>query len=478
MTRTLWAAFTAVLMGCPPGGNGGTGGGSAGGLTLVGGGSTGGGTAGGSIAGGTAGASVGGGTTAGGTSGGGTAGGGATAPVPFRIDQLGFDSPWAVITADGVKHMLFKAAAPQPAVFYAHCASNCASGTSWAISTVRAAPSVVDDVKLAAGPDGRLHAIFRLIDSSSASAPQPLIYATCAPGCSSNSTWTQTDITTVVADNFALRGSLVVDTAGRISLLTSSRSSTADAWLVSCGSNCSASSNWQAGLLRDTDGSETLATRGTTLHMALLRPGGGFVYRRCASGCTTDANWQESTFALVGSAREVSMTVSPAGLIALAFNQGMVQGAGAQKLAVWTCDSAASDCLSGAMWSGVRFATDDDGLDALSLVSATGGLVMLHATVTDMQLSFCTTNCGDGAGWQTQVVDTTAQLAMEIDPRTVQGCTMGPAVLASWYAGAATAALGPQGEGLFVWSTFIRRTCPGSTSPTRLPGVGRVLVVD
>ncbi len=474
-----------MLVGCPPGGNGGTGGGSAGGLTLVGGGSigggsTGGGTAGAPTAGGTAGASVGGGTTAGGSSGGGTAGsaGGAAAPVPFRIDQLGFDSPWAVITADGVKHLLFKAAAPQSGVFYARCDSNCATPASWAISTVRAHSSVVEDVKLAAGPDGRLHAIFRLLDFSSTSAPQPLIYATCAPGCSANSTWTQTDITAVVADNFALRGSLVVDTAGRISLLSSSRSSTADAWLVSCGSNCSAASQWQAGLLRDTDGTETLASSGTTLHMALLRPGGGFVYRRCASACTTAANWQESTFALVGSAREVAMTVSPAGSIALAFNQGMVQGSGAQKLNVWTCDSAASDCLSGASWGGVRFATTDDGLESLALVSATGGLVMLHATVTDIQVSICTNNCGDGAGWQTQVVDTTTQLAMEIDPRTVQGCTMGPAVLASWYAGAATAALGPQGEALFGWSTFIRRTCPGASSPTRLPGVGRVLVVD
>jgi hypothetical protein len=462
--------LAAVGLGCGTGGSG-TGGGAGGGT-------------GGGASGGVGGGSGGEGNDGGGGLGGGTGGGAGAGVVTFL--EVGFSSPALTVGADGVTHLAYTYGLQPARIVYRRCTSACGLAANWAaVEVASEASGTVDFVRLAVAGDGRVHLVYEARPLGS--DPQTW-YATCASGCTTAGNWTKLDLSPILAGTSgAWRGApMTVDSSGRVSFVTTTLTIGGPVRLTSCPSDCTRLERWESGEIR-TGGSRTrLAADGTTLHMVLNNGARALVYRTCGANCTQAGSWHESPplFAHDGMP-PVEIAVATNGRVSIAYNQGIADSneppavqAQNNKVLVWSCST---NCLSQSAWTGVILGDDNDGEDGLSLAALGDALVLAVTTSAQQTLTtrICESGCNDGSKWTSAVLDSRMQMDADADPYLVFGCvdSMGTPVrpiFAAWYPHNPVVAISPStGSLTFVHAPYVLRTC--STSPTRLPGIGRLI---
>lgn len=433
-----------------------------------GGGGTGGGTGGGS----------GGGATGGGT------GGGSTSGV-LTFSEVGFDSPSIASSSDGAVHLAYTYGVTPAHVVYRRCTGNCERPESWqGIDLGGGVHDLANYVRLAVAGDGRVHVVWEASDTGGSTQT---MYATCASNCLEPSSWSAVDITSLLMGTSApYRGApMVVDSSGRLSLITSSLTFNATVVLSTCASNCATLGSWSSGIIRTGGSRSSLVAVGTALHLVMNNESGALIYRTCSGNCTLEASWQESPPLFAhGETPPVSLAATASGGLRVAYNQGSslsTEPPAVQmqddRVLVWSCDA---NCLVPASWSGVILGDLRDGEDGLALTSL-GESLALVVTTTDAQtvtVRACDANCTDAASWTSGIADSSNLMNADVDPYAAIGCTdsSGAAVrpsFASWYPYKPVITLTAAGATV-VHAPYLLRTCPGVSSSTRLPGVGRL----
>jgi hypothetical protein len=481
--RKSLVGLMAVLVGCNPGGGGGTGGG---GGASGGGGAFGGGTAFGG------GASTGGGMATGGgggTGGGAATGGGSSGSGIATFLDVGTESPQVVAGPDGTLHMAYQYGRNPVRIVYRRCATNCGNPAQWpSVEVATVASGGAEAVRLGLAADGRLHLLYQALPLQGDSQTH---YLTCASGCGTAGNWQGVELTSLLGGSEATYRSapLAIDSTGRVWFATKFRSTGAPVYLTTCASGCTSLANWQTGIIRTGGSRIALAARGTQLHMLLSNEGGQLVYRTCTSGCTQAANWQESPPLFAFDGWGATVIVPTASGVSVLYNQGtaasteppQVQAQNLKSL-VWSCSS---NCTQVASWSGVILGGERDGEDGLSLFAAGDALVAAITTRQDfgVALHYCEQGCGQPANWQVVTVDSSQAINAAVDPYVLVGCTdsngntLRP-MFASWYSLNPSVAVTPSGAVAVAHAPYLLRTCPGATTPTRLPGIGRVIFLE
>jgi hypothetical protein len=403
--------------------------------------------------------------------------------------EVGFDAPAIATSADGTVHLAYTYGLQPAHIVYRSCSRDCGEAESWSgVIVADVASGYAKAVRLAVASDGRVHLLYQ---GNPPGGSAQTFYATCAGNCASGGAWSVVELTSLLeGTEAAYRGApLVVDSAGRVSFITTTLATRGPIRLSSCASGCESLASWQSGVIR-TGGTRTmLATSGTTLHLVLNNEAGVLVYRTCAGDCTQETSWHESPplFAHDGSGA-VSVVATATGGVRVAYNQGKaspdeppeVQRQN-DKVLVWSCEA---NCLTQASWTGVILGAERDGEDGLSLAALGNSLALAVTTSADqtVTLRICDANCTDAASWQSAVVDSSAAIAEAVDPYQVVGCTdtgnpnqyVRP-IFAAWYPSKPEVAVTPAGAVAVVHAPYALRTCSGASGPTRLPGIGRLV---
>lgn len=473
------AVLVAAACGAPSGGGSGGGSGGSGGGSTTDGGAGGGAAAGGGAGGGALGGGAGGGATGGGMGGGATGGGSGSGGGVVTFETLAFGEPALVSGGDGVLHLAWVAGpTPDSTVHYARCAQDCGVASSWQqLEVFRGAPWT-SRPRLALGPDGRVHLLYELYESSS----DQTWYATCASNCTQAASWSRVNLTPVLGNlRAAWRGApLVVDSAGRASFIVSSLTTGAAIALATCSTGCTTAAGWSVGLIRTGGSRMTMAAHGTTLHLVLQNEVNALVYRTCAADCTNAGSWQESPPLFIHDGYQpTSLAVTSAGGLRLAYNQGPTPAnespaikAQDQKVLVWSCDA---NCMQESGWSGVILGDLRDGEEGIMLAERGGALVLALTNTLTVVTRVCTSNCGVDTSWQSGEVDSTTAINAAYDPNVYGMCGTSVPAFSAWYPDDGVVAIRPDGAVAFAHSTHMLRTCAGQSTPSRLPGFGRLV---
>ena len=461
--------FALALVGCSMGG-GGTDGGAGGGR---GGGGGSGGGAGGASDGGAGGGAIGGGS-----------GGGAGEVLSTFFTFIGFDSPSLVVGPDNIKRVAFTWGAAPASVVYAECGARCGLAASWTSVTLDTAQAA-GETRLLRGSDGRLHLLYHLDENSRYFED----YATCASGCTNAASWSKVELSSLLGgtQSWGGRAVTVIDSANRVSFLTTDRTIGASVQLTTCASNCGVLGSWQSGKIRTGGGRAGMTAVGTGLALAINSEQGDLILRTCASNCSAAPSWQESSGMFIHDGRyDVALGSTPTGALWLAYNQGLSDSsqpanikAQDNRLLAWSCET---NCLAPASWQGVMLGAAQDGKNGITMTRAGNVMAVATANATSVTSHVCTTGCTTAAGWTPADIDTLAAMSAEIDPyQYATGCSANGSPVRAYFAGwlphSGSAAIGPDGTGYYVHAPYGLRTCPGQTDLTYLPRLGRLVIV-
>ncbi|GMU63656.1 MAG: hypothetical protein AMXMBFR34_54190 [Myxococcaceae bacterium] len=388
-------------------------------------------------------------------------------------------------SADGVVHLAYLYGSNPAHVVYRRCAGACDQAASWQhLEFTSPSRQLANYVRLAVAADGRVHLLW---ESANQGGPSQTTYATCASNCLGAANWTTLDLTSLLQGTSApYRGApMVVDSAGRVSFITSTLTFGATVVLSTCASNCTSLSSWTAGIIRNAGSRSSLAAVGTALHLVMNNEAGALIYRTCSQNCTEMANWQESPPLFAhGEAPPVSLTATASGGLRVAYNQGTALSTEPpdvqqqnDRVLVWGCDG---NCLDPMSWNGVLLGEARDGEDGLALLAL--GEALALAVTTSGQQTITVRSCESGfttaTNWQEGLVDSSSLMNADVDPYAAIGCTdsSGGSVrpsFAAWYPSQPALALSPTGSAAIVHAPTLLRTCPGA-NPTRLWGIGRL----
>lgn len=495
MRRLSLGVVVAVLVACGGGGGTGTGGGggstgggsAAGGGTATGGGTgTGGGSAtggGNATGGGTGGGSATGGGTGGGSAtggGGGTSGGGiATFARPGFFDQRLAAGP------DGAMHLLFGDGAAER-VNYGRCAANCELESSWSLVTLRSAAqqgtTTTGPYGLEVDGTGRVHALLAGVPPFGSSA-NAMVYATCGSNCTTASNWSFTDLSSldIGQSPIGTTSTFTLSSTGRLGFLNQGQFNSYLASYVTCASNCTQLSSWTSGRVLNGNPLHAAVDGAGVTHVMLYQgttPGGDslLMYARCASDCTQAGSWQISPLGFLSTSGNWAhgFAVTPSGRVFMGYNQGTISGTqpNQQRLLINSC--AGTGCLDLNTWSSFALGAVEEGEDGTSL-QAIGDALLLTTTATfDLNLRTCDADCHLAASWGAPtVIDTADAIAQVLPPATGSSCPTS-ALSASWWP--RTPRSGYSANGLVVvHNPYAIVSCPGSTSPSRMPNIGRLI---
>jgi hypothetical protein len=177
-----------------------------------------------------------------------------------------------------------------------------------------------------------------------------------------------------------------------------------------------------------------------------------------------------------------AIAVTASGGVRVAYNQGTSASnqsaaikAQDNRVLAWSCDS---NCLATASWSGTIVGNARDGEEGISLAEAGGALVLLTTNTVDATGLICTTNCTDGASWQTVPVDSSTAFGAQYNPITYgsAGCSSPPAYYAAWYLDDGVVAIRPDGSVATAFGSHMLRRCSsGQVNATFMPGFGRIV---
>lgn len=398
----------------------------------------------------------------------------------MTFEKLGLDSPALVSDANGVLHMVYTAGPTPDSTFeYARCAQNCGLAVNWTTTVVDTGTPWTNRPRLVVGSDGRLHALYETDELQT----QQTVYSTCAANCSVPSSWTKSYLTSLfVGWSAEYRGApLVIDDQHRLSFVVSDLTIHSILKLATCATGCTDVANWSVGVVRDGGGRTAMAARGTTLHAVVYNDVDSLVYRTCSSNCTEAANWQESPPLFIHDGiGQVAVVVTAQNGVRVAYNQGVSAAdqsaaikAQDSRLLVWSCDA---NCLVPANWAGVILGDVREGEAGLSMAEAGGALVLSLVSTVAINTRVCLSGCTNAAQWGVSLVDSAELMALEYDPYVygLSGCSSRPS-FAAWYPVEGSLAIRPDGSLAFANANHMLRTCPGQSSPSYLPGFGRVV---
>lgn len=399
----------------------------------------------------------------------------------FSLLEVGFDTPAAAYTPDGVAHIVYTAGADPGRVMYGRCAADCGAAQSWTWVTL-ASGYLVNDSRFTADAQGGLHVVYQ---TEELGADEQTYYATCAGSCTAAGSWSTVDLTPALGGTgFVYRGSpLIVSPEGAVYLLTSDFTNNGRIILTQCLQNCADGRNWTSGVIRTGGYRSALAVSGTRLHHVVANESGftgtdGLVYRTCASNCTDAAAWQESTPMFAYDANGTVTLAAVGGEVRLAYNQGnstdptpAVQAQNT-RLLYWTCSSGCTDAAS---WSGVTLANPGDGED-LSMTAVGPATVLTYASdALEMVLAVCEGGCLDPASWQLVALDSTAQMNADHDPYAFL-CGGSRPYFASLYPERPSLAVSPvTGSGLLVHAGALLQQCSVGAMSAKTDVLGRVV---
>ncbi|MBE2248040.1 MAG: hypothetical protein IAE78_00745 [Myxococcus sp.] len=267
---------------------------------------------------------------------------------------------------------------------------------------------------------------------------------------------------------------VMVRPSGAVSFFSS------DGTYFTCAGACSTLGNWSAPVALNfevlqavVDGagvSHALLNKGRTANGEAL-----LGYARCASGCSTPANWQSSALGFLTNAGlfTASLTATDSGRLFIAYNQGVITASTQdnQKLFVASCLGAG--CLDLNTWTSFTTGVLDEG-DSGAWVEASGeGVVLASNTVTELKVTACEVDCHLAASWsQAVVVDTSAAIAQAVNPAAGTTCPT-TATFAAWYPKRPIIGIGPNGVAIVHNPSPLVR-CLGTNVGT-LPPIGRII---
>lgn len=423
------------------------------------------------------GAATGGGSTGGGTTGGGTGGGSAAVPAFFRLD-VGVEYPSIVTGSNGAFHLAY-ATGFSRTVVYGTCTTNCGSPSGWTFVEVfnQTSVSTTGYARLTIDSGNRLHLVYERY----ANSMDQTVYATCAANCTTAASWTQVDLTSITGSSSAeFRGApIVVDSAGRISFVTSDLTVNGNIYLATCGSGCTTASNWQIGSMRQGGGRTAMAARGTTLHRIMDDDNRRLRYATCASNCILPSSWTESGPLFVHDGyMPTALVLTSSGRVHVAYNQGATDSSEpmniqmqANKLIVWQCDT---NCTTDTSWSGVILGQARDGEDGIAMVQVGGALVLALTQSLTLSAGVCANNCATDTSWAFGPVDETQTMNAAVNPYMAFPCGSSAPTFAAWYPDDGVVAVNTvTGEAVFAHAAYALTTCGGTTA--RKPSALRVI---
>ncbi len=472
-------ALALVLVACSgSGGGGGTAGGGGGG----GGGDATGGAGGGVGAGGFGGAGGSGGSGgAAGGAGGGAGGSGGQAGIATFL-RVGLQSKLFAAGPDGDIHVLFNEGYAER-IIYGRCSSSCANPASWGLVQLLSAPeigaSVVGVNGLEVDAAGTVHAVVSGVTPAGSSNVDPVVYLTCASNCGVAASWSGAHLGALLRNGATgVESGLTVAPNGTIGVVGRGDVDNYDAYYATCSSNCAQATSWSAGaILRGTISFLRLDGAGVSHVMfAQGRTSAGdnlLYYGRCASNCSARASWQLTTvgFVTAHGHYQAGFTVTPSGRVFLAYNQGAAHLGTADngKLFVNTCTG--TSCLDLGMWTSFVL-SNDEREDEAWLANAGEAVGLASTTTTELHARACDGNCQSAANWSgATVVDDFQAIAQTVPPAANSSCP-NTATSAFWYPSYPRGAFGAKGA-VIGHSPHALVRCPGSTTSTRMPEIGR-----
>lgn len=442
--------------------------------------------------GGTSGLSDGGGDDAGCTSNC-TTGDGGTGPGPGgtggtgTFARPGFYDQFLVVDADGVVHLLFTDGAAQY-VNYGRCIEHCGDPESWNVvrllSNTEVSATTISAAGLGVDATGRLHALIDAVPLFGGPTTPTGFYVTCTTGCSVPENWSGLNLTATTGgrNTIGAERTFMVEASGRVSFLALGANGSDEAWYASCGSNCTVAASWSVAAAFIGDPVYAQRDAAGVTHAIVggyVSPGGDrlFKYARCASSCGTSANWSMSTLGWRHSSGDYTagFTVTDAGRVFLGYAQGVLNPVDAADnlLVVRSCLGAT--CLDLNTWQSLTVGDSREGEEGVEIVSSGDSVLLASTTVSELRVYLCADgNCEQPASWDDAIVaDDSASIAQAIPPASGTSCPS-TATFAAWYPSRPVLAVAPQGV-LGIHKPYALVTCPGQTSASRLPPIGRVI---
>lgn len=410
----------------------------------------------------------------------------AAGPARSTLLRVGFYNQHVTAGRDGRLHLTFLDGAAER-LHYATCAANCGSESGWTVTQLldnaRLGTTTVGPYGIAVDSTGRLHmtasAVPRFGQSSFA-----VMYGSCATDCTTASNWNFVDLS-ALAPNRSLVGTndtLMVHPNGAVSFVTAGQFNSVMPAYLRCESNCTVASQWRA-VAPPINGKPLRAALDSAGVTHVVYGGGQTTagdnllnYARCASDCTTAASWQVSMLGFLFNTNdwEVGFVVDASDRLFVTYNQGTTrEGVEANgRYLVNSC--AGAGCLALDTWSSVAVGTRDEGVGGAWLVRRGAGLAMTTVSDLEVRLRACDRNCASADAWSAPtMIDDNAAISATIRADTGSACA-GSAESAAWWPRMPVLAVNDRGWAVVHNPSGLIR-CPGTSSPTRVPNIARVL---
>ncbi|MGC4116124.1 MAG: hypothetical protein QM765_16400 [Myxococcales bacterium] len=394
--------------------------------------------------------------------------------------NVGFFDQHLAAGPDGTMHLTFMDGAAER-VYYGSCKSGCGNPAAWNPVLLRTnaqlGVTTVGPYGIGVDATGRIHRLISAVTQMGQSA-NALVYATCAAGCGSAANWTYLDLSSLSVGNEAVGTSrpFMVQPSGRVSFLTSE-----PGIYFACDGNCTSLSSWSAAVSLNgnplhaaIDGAGVthvmLATGYTTNNERVLQ------YSRCASSCTVPASWQTSAVGFLSRGNDwgASLAVTAGGRVFMAYNQGEITVSQQDNRKLLLASCAGSGCLDLDSWSTVVFPTLDEGLDGSWIETSGESAVLVSTSLFDLNLRGCDQDCHLASSWGAPVaVDSSNAINASWPPDTGSSCP-GNSESANWWPRRPTVGVNSTGVVVVHNPTAIVK-CPGTSGPSSLPPIGRVI---
>lgn len=394
--------------------------------------------------------------------------------------RVGFFDQHLAAGPDGALHLTFMDGAAER-VYYGRCASGCGDPDAWnpvqLTTNTQLGVSTVGPYGIGVDATGRIHLLVSAVTYSGQTA-NALVYGTCASGCAAAAAWSFLDLSSLSPGNEAVGTSrpFMVEPGGRVSFFTSE-----PGIYFACDSGCTSLSRWSAAVSINGNPLHAAVDGSGTTHV-MYRAGTSAAgerviqYARCASACTVPASWQTSSlgFLMNGNDWAASLAVTAGGRVFMAYNQGVISVSQADNRKLLLASCAGAGCMDLNEWTTVAFPAQDEGLDG-SWVEASGESVALaSAAGFDLNLRGCDQDCHLAGAWDAPTaVDSSAAINAAWAPDTGSSCP-GTSESANWWPRRPTLGISPRGLVVVHNPTAIVK-CPGSTYPSTLPPIGRVV---
>jgi hypothetical protein len=352
--------------------------------------------------------------------------------------------PKVAVDANGGVHVVYAARAPdstgrRPA-YYAYCAAHCAGPADFAVVALG---DLMFHAELALDPQGHPRV---LLTRSDVDGNLFFDYAECDSACTLAADWHIANAAAGEISFFPSRSEgefdFALDPLGRPRFVFFSNPFGQDdggTFYAACDSNCTSSAHWISTKLTDDElKSPSLAftsSGGARLAYTFVDPNTyepQLAYAECSAACANGANWNGAV--LLGtvvsgafSDNVFVLRVDANNHLGLALYPGSGDGGTLPpgRLYYLTC---AASCLQAANWNALDVGLPDysgeGGLDLTYDSQARPRLaVRLPAPADELAYAWCDTSCAaSAAGWDSQLVPSTALAQQEFPLLAMQGC--------------------------------------------------------